>query len=416
MVAGEPSGDLLGSILMRALKKVFPQARFEGVGGPLMCQEGLHPLFSMEELTVIGILEVLPKAFKVLKRVKEVAEYVVHTKPTALITIDAPAFSFRVGRTLRRLEKNRDSKVIHIHYGAPTVWAWRPKRAQKISKFLTHLLTLFSFEPPYFLKEGLSTSFVGHPILEGGYENRDTLEFRKHHHIPEDLPLICLLPGSRRGEVEKHLPIFLQTLRILSHGGKRFGVLLPTFAFLRPLIQSFLEKYPEKETFWVVEGEDFKKDAFASAQVALAASGTVALELAVAGTPMIITYKTSWLTAFIVRRMIQIPFVSMPNILLNKPVVPEFLQEACNPKILSKALKELLNNKALQEEQRRSFKKVRGLLSPHKTSSLVKPSEKAATVIQGILQREGLIKEFSRKKILETKEEKRKSKDLRLKE
>ncbi len=369
---------------MRALKQIFPDVQFEGVGGPLMCEEGMKSLFPMEELTVMGVMEVLPKAFNVLRKVKEVARYVLQTEPDALITIDAPAFSFRVGRALRTLEKTKKKPPLpHIHYGAPTVWAWRPKRAEKISKFLTHLLTLFDFEPPYFLKEGLPTTFVGHPILEGGYDQGDAQRMREGYSIPKTLPLICVLPGSRVGEVLKLLPVFLETFQKLSLKIPEFGVVLPTLPFLKPLIEKILQKTPGNFPIWVIAGENTKKDAFAAAQIALAASGTVALELAAANVPMVISYKTSWFTAFIVRRLIKIPYVSMPNILLKKHVVPEFIQETCQSDLLCAALENLFKNKKLQKEQKEAFKLVRQKISP---SSSKNPSLVAAEVIRDCLE------------------------------
>ncbi|MBS0185435.1 MAG: lipid-A-disaccharide synthase [Proteobacteria bacterium] len=386
IIAGEPSGDLLGCSLMRSLKQIFKDPQFVGVGGPLMCAEGMKSLFPMEDLTIIGVLEVLPQALNVLKRVKEVAQYVFEEQPQALITIDAPAFSFRVGRALRKLEKAQKTHPLpHIHYGAPTVWAWRPKRAKKISKFLTHLLTLFDFEPPYFLKEGLPATFVGHPILEGGYAEGKGERLRKAFKIPSDLPLICALPGSRTGEVLTHLPIFLETFQKLSHRIPKFGIVLPTLSFLKPQIEKILQKHPVSFPIWVIEGENTKKDAFAASKIALGASGTVALELAAANLPMVITYKTSWFTAFIVRRMIKIPYVSMPNIILKKAVVPELIQEACQPNTLCEALEALYKSKKLQADQKRSFKLVRQALSP---ASQKNPSLVAAETIRICLERD----------------------------
>ena len=384
IVAGEPSGDLLGSFLMKSLKEIFPAAQFVGVGGPLMEACGLSTLFPIQELSVIGITEIIPKAWGILKKVSLVAKFVHEQKVDALITIDAPAFSFRVGRALRRLEKKSAEKTIHIHYVAPTVWAWRPKRSKKIAKFLTHLLTLFSFEPPYFLKEGLPATFVGHPVLQGQYDEGDEKRFRAEHLIPKTMPLICMLPGSRMSEVHRHLPVFLEALKKLYEKSPKFGVIIPTLGHLKEVLHKLLQKERLPFPVIVVEGEGQKRDAFAASRCALAASGTVALELSCAGLPMIIAYRTSALTAFIVRLMIKIPFVSMPNILLGRRVVPELIQEKCRADLLCDELKSLLGDVRIRNLQKEAFFEVKEKLSPSEDLS---PSLFAAKTIQNIMKR-----------------------------
>lgn len=379
--AGEPSGDLLGTSLLKALKEIYPTAVFLGIGGPLMEKEGLFSLFPLDELAVIGITEILPKALSILRRIEKVAQLITQLSPTAVITIDAPAFSFRLGKALRKLHK--ESTIPHIHMVAPTVWAWRPKRAYKISKFLTHLLTLFPFEPPYFEKHNLSTTFIGHPLVEANYESISPITFRKKHGILEDLPVLLLLPGSRTSELQRHLPIFFKAIKLLYNKGLTFACILPTFPKFEAAIHLALQKHPCPVPLYITTNEEDKKEALKTSTIALAASGTVTLELACAGIPSLIAYKASRLTAFIIKRMISIPYVGMPNILLEKMVIPELLQENCTPKILAQHLEKLLISQEDQQKQKEYFKQVQTLLRPKDPS--FSPSQTAAQAIQKIL-------------------------------
>lgn len=384
LCAGEPSGDLLGSSLIQALKKVYPSATFLGIGGPLMEKEGLLSLFSADELAIIGITEIVPKIWPILKRIRHMAKFITQLSPDAMITIDAPAFSFRLGQALRKLEKKASLIPIpHIHVVAPTVWAWRPKRAYKISRFLTHLLTLFPFEPPYFEKYGLPTTFIGHPLVELEYNAIDKTIFRKKRNIEESIPLIALLPGSRTSELNKHLPIFIQALTLLYKKGISFICVLPTFPKFEKKIKSFLSSHPHPFSIYTITKEGDKKEALKASTIALAASGTVTLELACANVPSIIAYKANPLTAFIVKRMISIPYVGLPNILLDKPVVPELLQENCTPTLLADALEKLITSQDMQNAQKENFEKIKVLLKPKDTK--LSPSETAAQVIKKIL-------------------------------
>ncbi len=379
--AGEPSGDLLGANLIKALKELYPTAEFLGIGGPLMEKEGLFSLFPLDELAIIGIIEILPKALSILKRIQTVAQFITQLSPSAVITIDAPAFSFRLGKALRKLHK--ESPIPHIHVVAPTVWAWRPKRAYKISKFLTHLLTLFPFEPLYFEKHKLSTTFIGHPLIETNYADINPETFRKKYDIGKGLPLLLLLPGSRTSELNCHMPIFLKAIQILYNKGFTFACVLPTFPKFEATIHAALQKCPCPVPIYITTNEEDKKEAFKSSTIALAASGTVTLELACAEVPSLITYKASPLTAFIVKRMLAIPYVGMPNILLKKMVIPELLQENCTPEILAQHLEKLLTSQEEQQKQKDYFKKVQTLLQPKDPT--LSPSQTAAQAIQKVL-------------------------------
>lgn len=376
LIAGEPSGDLIGARLMAALKAQTGGAvRFAGIGGERMQAEGLDSLFPMEELTLMGIAELLPKARHLLARIRETARAAQDMAPDVMVTIDAPGFAFRVGRRLP------DRRFPLVHYVAPTVWAWRPGRARKIARFLDHILVLLPFEPPYFEREGLKASFVGHPIVETAAGRGDGRRFRVAHGIPDDAPLLCILPGSRRTEVSRLLPVFGETVRRLAAGRPDLRVVVPTVAGVANIVTAAVEQWPVPVT--VVRGDDAKYDAFAAAQAALAASGTVALELAMADLPAVIAYKVQPLTAWIVRRLVRIRYANLVNIILDRPAVPEFLQEGCRPELLAPAVARLLDDPAAAAAQRADAREAIRRLGQDGPP----PSMRAASVILDVIER-----------------------------
>ena len=337
LVAGEPSGDVLGARLMAALKARSPALpRFAGVGGERMTAEGLDSLFPMRELSIMGYLEVVPKIPRVLARVRETAAAARRMRPDAVITIDAPDFSFRVARRLA------GAGIPLIHYVAPQVWAHRPGRSAKIAEFLDHLLAILPFEPPYFEAVGLPCSYVGHAIVEEDAHQGDGEGFRIRHGISPDAPLICVLPGSRHGEVSRHLPIFGATLGLIAARYHGLSAVVPTVAAVADAVTAGCADWPVPSH--VVVGRDEKYDAIAASRVALAASGTVALELAIAGTPMVIAYKTNVLTAWLARRMVRVSYACLVNLILDSPVVPEFIQEDCRADLLAEAVAALYDD------------------------------------------------------------------------
>jgi lipid-A-disaccharide synthase len=375
IVAGEPSGDFLGAQLMKALKKNSPhKIVFSGIGGPLMQEEGLRSLFPLSELSLIGITENIRKAWGIWRKLQETKNIILQEKPDLLVTIDFPGFNFKLGKALK------GSSIPHVHYVAPTVWAWRSSRAKKVSKFLKHLLALFPFEPPYFEKEGLPCTFVGHPLVEVPFENGHAENFRKKHHLDPMTPLICVLPGSRESEIKSHLPVFKETIELLRQQTPKLTVIIPTVEGVSSLVRGYAKNWMCPVI--VVEDLQEKKDAYAASRVALAASGTIALELACAQLPMIISYKVSSLTAFLVRRLLKIPFVCMINILLKKEVVPELLQEKCTPLILAQAMEILMKDEGARQKQISENNQAIDLVRPGQNRL---PSEVAANVILEIL-------------------------------
>jgi lipid-A-disaccharide synthase len=344
LVAGEPSGDALGASLMAALKeRTGGVVRFAGVGGEGMASQGLDSLFPMADLSVMGVAEVLPRLPRILRRLSETAREARRLRPAAVVTIDSPDFCFRLAKRLR------GAGIPLIHYVAPSVWAWRPGRARKIAAFLDHLLALLPFEPPYFEREGLACTFVGHPVVESGVDLGDGRRFRERHGITADAPLICVLPGSRRSETSRLLPIFAQAVAGLRATRPDLAAVVPVIGAVADEVARATADWPVPTT--VVHGRADKIDAFAAANVALAASGTVALELAMAETPTVIAYRVSPISAWLARRLVRVSYANLVNLVLDRPAVPELLQEDCRPERLTVALDALLADETAKRAQ-----------------------------------------------------------------
>lgn len=370
LVAGEPSGDQLGAGLMAALKaETDGQVRFAGVGGERMRAEGLESLFPMEELSVMGLAEVLPHLRRILRRLRDVVTAIRTSGADAVVTIDSPSFGLRVLKRLTGMRRPR------IHYVAPQVWAWKPWRARRMAAYVDHLLALLPFEPPIFERHGLRTTFVGHPAVEAAGQAGDGGDFRRQHGIAPDAPVVCMLPGSRGGEVGRLLPIFRETTGFLAQALPGMHVVIPTVAGVRAVVEEDARRWPVPTT--VIVGSREKYAAFAASQAAVAASGTVAVELAVAGVPAVIAYRVNPLTAFLARRLIRVRFASLANLVLDREVQPELLQENCTPTQLAAALQPLLT------DDRRRTAYVRAGLEAAEALGLggVPPSRRAARAV-----------------------------------
>ncbi len=378
LVAGEPSGDVLGARLMAGLKEATDgQVRFAGIGGDRMIAEGLDSLFPMEELTLFGLAELLPKLPNILRRIRQTADTILDLKPDAVVTIDAPDFCFRVAKKVRRV--NPSIKL--IHYVAPTVWAWRPGRAKKIAAFLDHLLVLLPFEPPYFEKVGLPATFVGHSIVEAGVEQGDGAAFRARHGIAPETRLLTVLPGSRRSEIKVLLPDFGHALSILAQRHPDLRVVVPTLGKVAGPVRDAVAGWPLAPI--VVEGDAEKYDAFAASDAALAASGTVALELALARLPAIIAYRIHPLTYGLYRRLIRVKYANLVNIMQDRMLVPEYLQGDCAPDRLAEGVDRLLTDPTARQTQIDGVAEVARWLGQGEEKP---PSRRAADAVLAVIR------------------------------
>ncbi|UXU73925.1 MULTISPECIES: lipid-A-disaccharide synthase [unclassified Paracoccus (in: a-proteobacteria)] len=346
VIAGEPSGDNLGAALMAGLRQLQPDVVFDGIGGPAMAAQGLDSRFPMQELSLMGIWEVLPRYRALQARVRETAQAIAEARPDALITIDSPDFCLRVARQARVLHPGLRT----IHYVAPSVWAWRAGRARKMAQVIDHVLAILPFEPPLMQAAGMSCDFVGHPIVaEPVAGAAEAAAFRQAHGIAPDAPLILCLPGSRRTEVARLGPRFDEALIRLRDRVPEIRVVIPTVRGVSALVRDMARRWPTAPV--VVEAAEEKRAAFAAADLALAASGTVSLDLAANGVPMVIGYDVAPLSRLIIGLMLKTDTVTLVNLVSETRVVPEFLGNACQPGPMSQALFRLLDHPEERAEQ-----------------------------------------------------------------
>ena len=337
LIAGEPSGDRLGAALMAGLRALSPGVEFAGVGGPLMQASGLHSLFPMEELSVMGIAEVLPKYFALKRRIAEAAKAALASNPAALITIDSPDFCLRVAALVKAARPDLRT----IHYVAPSVWAWRPGRAAKMARVIDHVLALLPFEPPYMTAHGMTCDFVGHPVVAEPLASPQEMAL-----MAGTSPLILALPGSRKAEVTRLAPVIGAVLAQVKSAHPLARVVLPTVRGVAGLVRDVSSDWPIAPI--IIEDAALKRAAFAAADVAIAASGTVSLELAANGCPMVIAYDMHPLTLWLMRRAALIDTVTLVNLVAETRVVPEFIGDRCTADLIAPAVLGLLADGSAQ--------------------------------------------------------------------
>lgn len=385
LLAGEPSGDVLGASLMRALRaETGDRVEFIGTGGAQMESEGLRSLFPIADMAVMGVVELLPKARFLLGRIDEAAKFVLQESPDVVVTIDSPGYTRRVMQHV----PGRSFPI--VHYVAPTVWAWRPGRARRLARLCNHLLALLPFEPPYFEVVGLPTTFVGHPAVETLAMARKAEAaadaagrgFRQRHRIPVETRVLALMPGSRRGEVKKLMPVFTEALQHVKAAGVQLHLLIPTVETVSGIVKEALPSLPFPAT--VLETAPERYAGMLAAEVALAASGTATLELGLAGTPTVLAYKVNSITAAIMRRFIKIPYVGLVNILQQREVMPEFLQQDCTADKIAPALLQLLTDPAARQRQIEGCAAVAAQLG---ANDPVPPAHRAARAVLAVAAR-----------------------------
>jgi lipid-A-disaccharide synthase len=336
LIAGEPSGDRLGAALMAGLKSLT-DIEFAGIGGPLMQAEGLTSLFPMEELSVMGIAEILPKYLHLKRRIRQAAEAALACGAEALVTIDSPDFSLRVAKRVKAARPDLRT----IHYVAPSVWAWRPGRAAKMARVIDHVLALLPFEPPYMTAHGMTCDFVGHPVVAEPLASP-----AERAAFAGEGPLLLALPGSRRAEVTRLAPIFGAVIGRLRQRHPGLRVALPTVRGVAPLVRDLTATWPVAPR--IVEDAGHKRGAFAAADVAVAASGTVSLELAANACPMVIAYDMHPVTLWLMRRAALVDTVTLVNLVSGTRTVPEFIGPDARPDRIAPALEAALADPGAQ--------------------------------------------------------------------
>jgi lipid-A-disaccharide synthase len=357
LIATEESGDRLGSALMKVLRQRLGDAvRFAGVGGRTMAREGLNSLFPIEELSIVGFAAVVQQLPKILRLIRETADAVTEAAPDALVIIDSPDFTHRVARRVRA----GNPAIPIVDYVSPSVWAWRPGRARAMLSYVDHVLGLLPFEPEEYRKlRGPPCSYVGHPLIERLPLLRPNAEEQKRR--DGEPPVLLVLPGSRRSEIRHHLEVFGATLGRLQADGLSFELMLPTMPHLETTVREGVANWPVKPQ--IVVGETGRRGAFRIARAALAKSGTVTLELALSGIPMVTAYRVGAIEAFILRRAIRVSSVILANLVIGKDVIPEFLQENCTPDKLARALSEMLTDSPLRRQQVEAFAQLDTIMS-----------------------------------------------------
>jgi lipid-A-disaccharide synthase len=379
LIATEESGDRLGANLMTVLRQRLGGAvRFEGVGGRMMAQQGLTSLFPIEELSIVGLAAVLKQLPKLLRLIRQTVDAVTRDRPDVLVIIDSPDFTHRVAKRVRA----RDASIPIVNYVSPSVWAWRSGRARAMRGYVDHVLALLPFEPAAYRElDGPPCSYVGHPLIEQIAALRpDPDEQKRRDDAP---PVLLVLPGSRRSEIRHHMAVFGETLARL-RADTPFELILPTMPHLQEAVREAAKGWPVQPR--IVVGEQEKKAAFRIAHAAFVKSGTVTLELALAGVPMVAAYKAGYVEAWIVLKAIRVSSVILANLVIGENVVPEFIQQDCTPEKLLPALREILSDSPLRRRQLEAVARLDTIMSTGDQP----PSVRAAEIVLATMRQSRL--------------------------
>ena len=377
LIAGEPSGDRLGQGLLAGLKRHDSSLACTGVGGPAMATEGLTSLFPYEQLSIIGFSDVVVRLPTYLRLISSTARAVIDAAPDAMITIDCPDFSLRVAARVR----TQSPRPVIVHYVAPSVWAWRPGRVARLGRCVDHVLALLPFEPEILQRSGVDCSFVGHPAAYVAPTDRQAI--RQKLGIAAETTLILVLPGSRASELQRLCPIFGASLAQLAQSGRRFKAVAVAAPGLTEKLKCEMSGW--QTTVELLEAGQLtaaeKHELFVAADLALAASGTVSIELAAAGTPMVIAYDTSLLSRWLISTLLRIDTVTLVNIVSETRAVPEFLGQDCRPERICEALIELYDRGPNFQEQLASFATALDALGARGKN----PADRAADAVMELL-------------------------------
>ena len=376
IITGEPSGDALGGALIAALRRrVGDGLRIAGIGGERMREQGIDSLAPLSDLAIAGVTEVVPRAPVIFRHVRSAVAAIRAAQPDAVVTIDSSGFSWRIAQRLRR----QGERLPLIHYVAPMVWAWRAGRARRMARWYDHLLALLPFEPLYFRQVGLECTYVGHPVIDSGAGQGDGERFRVAHGIPPDELVLTVLPGSRLGEVRRLMPIFAETLRLVEAQVGAFRAVIPTVETVAEAVAEGVRDWPGRPI--VSRGDAAKYDAFAASRAALAASGTVALELAMARLPMTVAYRLSRPTEILLDRVLKVRTVNLVNLILGRSVVAEHLGPHCTPERLSASLAELIRDEPVRATHREGYDAAIRLLGAGELSPSLRAADKILEII-----------------------------------
>ena len=377
LIAGEQSGDALGARLMAALRARVPGIEFAGIGGGAMAAQGLTSLLPMRDLALMGLAEILPRLPMLRRHFAATIADITARRPDAVVTIDSPGFTHRVLRAIAPLG------IPRAHYVAPQVWAWREGRVRHYPGLWEALLCLLPFEPAFFARHNLPARFVGHSVLESGADRGDAARFRAAHGLRPDRRVIAVLPGSRRTETSRLLPIMGETLALLASRHPDLVPVVPIAPTVAEAVRAGTAHWPVKPILVEEAGE--KYDAFAACAAALSKSGTATLELGMAGVPMVVAYRVNPITAAIVRRVVRVQYATILNMLAgDNPPVPEFIQWDCTAEKLAAALDPLLSDPAAAAAQRAGIEQALDQLRP--PGGLL-PSEAAAQAVLALIPR-----------------------------
>ena len=370
IVAGEPSGDILGDKLIKTLQKKLNSPIFNGVGGERMQSNNFISLFEMSDISIFGIFPVLKKLFFLVNKINDVVNDIIQKKPNIIILIDSPDFNHRVAKKVKRHLPD----VPIVCYVAPTVWAWRQGRAKKMSKYFDHLLSVIPFEVNFFKKYGLKTTYIGHPFIETVKKIDDT-NFKKKYDL-HDSKTIIFLPGSRKSEIDRHSPIMYQAIKYLKEKDFKLNILI---AAGKKQLNQMRVYFPDVE---IITNDNEKYSLFKNSDFACAASGTVSLELGLTDTPTIVIYKMDKITWFFVSRMVKVKFVSLVNLILERESSKELLQDRYTKENLINELNKLLLNEKIQKKQIEDLKEFNTIMN----KDIDDPSENATRIIKKILE------------------------------
>jgi len=373
IVAGEASGDLLGSHLVKALRERLPQAEFIGIAGPKMIASGVQTLFPMEKLSVIGFHEVLRNLFSLLAMRRELKRKIIAFQPHVYIGVDAPDFNFGVERAMRK------QGILTVHFASPSIWAWRGSRIHKIKRAVDHMLVLYPFEKIIYDKAGIAATYVGHPMADTIPLEDKRVAVREQLKLGQASQVVALLPGSRRSELHMHADLFVQT-------AQRLRQLLPEVQFLAPLSTKETRQLFE-EALYRNQAQDLPltimfghaQEAMTAADCVLVKSGTATLEAALLRRPMVITYRIPKVTHFFVKRLFYLPYFGLPNVLAGRFIVPELMQDQATPDNLAQALKTWLDDKEARQNLLAEFERMHLELRQN-------TAQRASDAILGLLQ------------------------------